>query len=237
MRMNFFEKLNSRFKRFFNKNLDKFQSYTAFTLAEVLIVLGIIGIIAEITTPTLVNNVKNAQTGAGVKKAMSTLSNAFNLSNMNNGANFACSYVSKSDGTLDFSLTQYSGCLDLWNSLKSNLRVTKSCDYNASENHFGNCLPPNGIDDSNVGVGCDGLLKSGQKAAASMLLMDGTYIYMYYINGGGYPFYIYDVNGFKGPNKYGDDVFNFMIVDYNRIIPSVCYTSGNTAMDYITGNK
>lgn len=223
----------------FNKNFDKSKRYTAFTLAEVLIVLGIIGIIAEITIPTLVNNVKNAQASAGVKKAISTLANAINLSNMNNGTNFSCSYISRSDRSIDFSLTQYSGCQDLWNSLKSNLRVMKSCDYNTSANYFGNCLPPNGIDDSNVDpTNCLGLVKSYQKIGDSALLMDGTYVYMYALpTSEGYPFFSYDINGFKGPNKYGDDVFNFIIVDYNKIVPDRCYAGGYDAQAYIIGDK
>ena len=57
----------------------------AFTLAEVLIVLGIIGIVAELTIPTLMNNVQNQVTVVTVKKAYSTLSQAYTMAVQDNG--------------------------------------------------------------------------------------------------------------------------------------------------------
>lgn len=50
-----------------------------FTLAEVLITLGIIGIVAAMTLPTIVHKYKEIQRITQLKKAYSTLSQAFNM--------------------------------------------------------------------------------------------------------------------------------------------------------------
>lgn len=39
-------------------SIRKFKTFTAFTLAEILIVVGIIGVVAELTIPTLISNVQ-----------------------------------------------------------------------------------------------------------------------------------------------------------------------------------
>jgi len=57
----------------------------AFTLAEVLIVIGIIGVIATITIPPLVQKQQEQQTVVALKKAYSTLSNAYTLAVQENG--------------------------------------------------------------------------------------------------------------------------------------------------------
>jgi prepilin-type N-terminal cleavage/methylation domain-containing protein len=51
----------------------------AFTLAEVLITLGIIGVVAAMTIPTLMAKINERQTVVKLKKAYSTLSNAYRL--------------------------------------------------------------------------------------------------------------------------------------------------------------
>lgn len=56
-----------------------------FTLAEVLITLGIIGVVAALTIPTLVAKHKEKVTVVKVKKAYSTLYNAFQFALANEG--------------------------------------------------------------------------------------------------------------------------------------------------------
>lgn len=64
-----------------NKPLNKF----AFTLAEVLVTLGIIGVVASLVIPTLIQNSTDAARIGALKKAYSTISNAFNLAVNENG--------------------------------------------------------------------------------------------------------------------------------------------------------
>lgn len=60
-----------------------------FTLAEVLITIGIIGIVAAMTIPTLIANTRSAQYRSGLKKTMSTLSQAARMSQAQYGFDFA----------------------------------------------------------------------------------------------------------------------------------------------------
>ncbi len=53
---------------------------TAFTLAEVLITIGIIGVVSAITMPILVQNHKKSVVANKLKKASSTLMQAYNMS-------------------------------------------------------------------------------------------------------------------------------------------------------------
>ncbi len=56
-----------------------------FTLAEVLITLAIIGVVAAMTIPTLVVNYQKKVTLTKLQKAFNTISNAINLSSLENG--------------------------------------------------------------------------------------------------------------------------------------------------------
>lgn len=56
-----------------------------FTLAEVLITLGIIGVVAALTLPSLITNYRKKQTVAQLKKVYSELSQAAQMSVVQNG--------------------------------------------------------------------------------------------------------------------------------------------------------
>lgn len=58
---------------------------SAFTLAEVLITLGIIGVVAAMTIPTLMNSTNSKETVTSLKKVFSTLSNAYTLTENEEG--------------------------------------------------------------------------------------------------------------------------------------------------------
>lgn len=68
--------LNYFVKSFINRSPSK-----AFTLAEVLITLGTIGIVAEMTIPTLINNIGDQANKTAYKKAYSIASQAFLMAN------------------------------------------------------------------------------------------------------------------------------------------------------------
>lgn len=63
----------------------KRKAFFGFTLAEVLITLGIIGIIAALTIPTLIQKQQEMATVSKLKKAYSTLSQAYTLAVQENG--------------------------------------------------------------------------------------------------------------------------------------------------------
>lgn len=57
----------------------------AFTLAEVLITLGIIGVVAAMTMPTIIANAHKKQVSSRLKKFYSTMSQAIQMSEVQNG--------------------------------------------------------------------------------------------------------------------------------------------------------
>lgn len=65
-------------------------------------------------------------------------------------------------------------------------------------------------------AGCAMWTKSQlHNTSASYVLMDGTILMSAYNGDGGYNF-AYDINGKKGPNKWGYDIFVFAIVNNTK---------------------
>ena len=71
------------------------KTFSAFTLAEVLITLGIIGVVAAMTMPTLMNQTNGAQYKAAYKKALSAISQGVTLNVALDGASFADTVAGK----------------------------------------------------------------------------------------------------------------------------------------------
>ena len=98
------------------------------------------------------------------------------------------------------------------------LKTTKICKDHAYEQ---GCLPesfrgadivkteqnPDKEQDPN-GIFSDSSIKNNYPV---FVLVDGTYIIEYYSYLGGIPIYVVDINGHKGPNKWGYDIFSFGI--------------------------
>lgn len=185
--------------------------FHAFTLAEVLITLGIIGVVAALTIPTLINNSQKSQYISALEKTYSTLSQNFLLIQNDNGGDVSSIFVSTNSNT------------NMLNAFATQLKVVKTCTGAG-----GNCwyttplyeLSPNyltGIWTSNP----DSL-----STVAKAQLADGSLMmFLSYLNSctsdkstlnDGNPLdgsvcgeiYV-DINGFKGPNKWGRDVFGF----------------------------
>lgn len=170
----------------------------AFTLAEVLITLGIIGIVAAMTIPSLMNQTNDTELKTKWKKSFSTLANATNLMKNDNGGVMTGIFTS-GGGSM---LTTYSNYLSVAQSCPTN-SVSEGCI--ASQNY-------KGLDGTGNGGG-DGMNVPG------MVLADGTsvifkaysvasalncnYSYVPQMCG---TIYI-DVNGLKGPNTMGRDLF------------------------------
>lgn len=177
----------------------------AFTLAEVLITLGIIGIVATITIPTVIQKQQEARTVAALKKAYSTLTNAFNLAVQENGDPTMWNLVGYA--TID-------GAVNLLNTFAPYLNISKNCGKNA------------GCFDSGkyIQLSKDPWTYLSRNNTASATLSDGSIImaYIYNQNCSGdarCAAFIIDINGFKKPNQYGIDTFDFA-VKKNKIVPN-----------------
>ena len=168
----------------------------AFTLAEVLITLGIIGVVAALTLPTLIQNHQKQVYVTQLKKAYSTLGNAFNK-------------MAADEGVVDWNQTYCSSSLWVENDLEAtNANLNECFDRIAKQmkvvkyKRYGE--PCNGTW-CEFGSDSDDYLRDLNPI---MVTADGiTYLFNC---GGAYYDIVVDVNGTtKGPNKEGRDVFEF----------------------------
>lgn len=182
-----------------------------FTLAEVLITLGIIGIVALMTLPALIENHQRKTLYSQFKKSYGVFQTALNTVNAENGIAYECyaaPYISNQWET------RTSQCKDFWTNVLSKYKILKECGYHQRGCKGSGILPAYKTKSQ--------VLASGGKTNESYpacnfpigeytgyYLNDGSLLYVY-----NYPSYnglsitfALDVNGKKGPNKWGYDMF------------------------------
>ncbi len=151
-----------------------------FTLAEVLITLAIIGIVAAMTIPTLVNNYRKKDTTAKLKKFYSTMIQAIQLSELENGTS---ANWSKKDMAYD-----------------EEGNIDTEGQQQASDEFLDQYILPY-IKYSKI---TDGTYVNQSR---KVYFADGTTIEAK--NGSCMDFY-FDSNGEKSPNEWGVDMFMFL---------------------------
>jgi len=190
--------------KYFSKNkIPKHNYHNAFTLAEVLFTLAVIGIVSSMTIPSLLNKMQGSDSVVRVKKVYSILYDAFQRTRIDGvdvGAQFAGDYSSG----------------NVYNVFAPYLNVQKECGTNAG------CFPHvmyKFLDGTNWGI------FDGDSRFYTVALTDGTLLLFYDLstvdegsNWGGvgnftdvYATMYMDINGEKGPNKAGRDLFEFVI--------------------------
>ena len=175
-----------------------------FTLAEVLISLGIIGVIAAMTIPNLFHDTSKQETVTKLEKEYTSLSQAIKMSEIDNGNNATWDWGTPGDtASTRTSFDKY------W---APYLRISKYC------NTYQECGYSSPIikylnGQTAILVGDTSLTHS-----ISVLLADGSLImiYQYDINT---KLVFIDVNGSKGPNVYGKDVFQYNLDEKRGLIP------------------
>ena len=202
------------------ENLFK-QFNKAFTLAEVLITLVIIGVVAALTIPTAVNKYREQEISAKVKKCYSTLNNAFLRSKADNGDLIF-------DNVVDSSVTPWFNTY-----MKPYLVTTKVCYNTAGCWNSGDTKLLNGNDSyfnrTGIGVGTN---------IITAILSDGTFINIdaYTIASELYTYFkvrsdspgiviLFDINGDKGPNMFGKDIFAAIFTN-SGFVPSFIDATG-----------
>ena len=173
----------------------------AFTLAEVLITLVIIGVVAALTIPTAISKYKEKEKQAKVKKAYSTIANAMTR-------------VKAAGGDYVFTVTgnDINNMKDWFNTyIRPYLSISKVCYDSAGCWSSERTYSPNGSP-AFIGIGY---------ARIDFILNDGTtvtiddhaddYIWGQYgvrTSSGSISLAIaFDINGGRGPNILGEDVF------------------------------
>ena len=186
-----------------------------FTLAEVLITLGIIGIVASLTIPNLISKYNEKQTLSKLKKAYSTLSQAFIRSEFENGYLGNNPALYNNEKALNFYHTYWEPYLKIAKLCTS----YKDCGYSKS-------MPFTLLNGSNSTT----LVADNNPTHITrfpVITQDGIlYILFYNLyndDGSGLRqarIILVDLNGGNPPNKYGNDIFQFE------------YESGKTVKGY-----
>ena len=178
----------------------------AFTLAEVLTTLGIIGIVAAMTLPSLINKAERVILAQQFKKSYANLQNAINLVQAEYGEPYECYAL----GYADYHTDQ---CLEFWPAVLSKMKVIAKCDgidYDCHPKYKtkAEVLAQGGSVSNNS---CSFNLKT--RAINYYILYDGSYLILNDYSAAGHHklYFAIDVNGKKGPNKWGHDLFSFKI--------------------------
>ena len=205
----------------------------AFTLSEVLITLVIIGVITAITLPVINSQIRKEQYRSSLFKAISVLNQAalkyYNIY----GENAKCGYWKKNPYEAGDNAMQctdrneegdciswklkdgsdvpsdyhgfFDDCENLWQSYYETLSAAKICKNNAYKN---GCIPEykgyNEIHGGNY-EGAPFPDKESINKGSAIVLNDGMIIFSYQVESS--HFLAVDVNGQKGPNKWGTDVY------------------------------
>ena len=193
--------------------IDKRRS--AFTLAEVLITLAIIGVIAAISVPSLIQKTNQAELITAWKKTFATLSQA-------------TSQYAFEAGTIP----KYTNAYQYSNAYANYLKIIKSCEY---PNIAGNCWhkkseyfnfdgTPNSYDYNEVRNATD-ILSSGvllnfyteSSGTQYTCVSSPTYNQLHGV--GTCVQLEVDVNGFKGPNTIGKDIYGAYLYSDGMLMP------------------
>ncbi len=174
---------------------------SAFTLAEVLITLVVIGVVAAITVPTMMVNHQKEQTVTQLKKVYSDLCGAVNMSEALNGSRQHWDYsISGHDFFFEY-LTPY---ISLSKEKKSNVQNEDGIIYRECSGN-----PETG-------------LLSARDSAYIVTLASGVQIFagtQTVASSAQGKDFIIDINGQKKPNKFGRDLFHFVIYKDWGVMP------------------
>lgn len=197
----------------------------AFTLAEILITLGIVGIVSALTIPTLIQNYKKQVLVNQLKKSMSEISQGLQLMMAEDEVtsltqiNGAVSYCSSNNR---FETDWH--CIPLGkrflSSFKGSRYVTNIQDIPDYKWKY--------LNEEKYEV--PGIVSAHILADGAMILWGEHWLGDTLMTEEGHPLnredigYVMlmtvDVNGFKGPNQWGRDLFYFMASPEGNLIPA-----------------
>ena len=165
-----------------------------FTLAEVLITLGVIGVVAAMTLPSLVNKYQAKVLETGLKKSYANLQNAYTLTK----ASLGVTNLKETYAVYDPVNEVYPNANAFMEEFEVNMKVIKKVKFYSFRNYNGTKMMT-----SNVGMDFPQALN---------ILPDGSSMGVW-INSSLIHFWV-DTNGpYKGPNRYGFDIFEFRVND------------------------
>jgi len=184
----------------------------AFTLAEVLLTLAIIGVVAALTIPAVITKVTKDQYVVGLKKAYNTLKAVEREAIQEHGPMENWSWSTGDDPTADFE--RY---------FKPHFDILKDCGATTEKGCWAEEPLLLGGDRWGGGSNFD------TERYYRIVTSDGM-SFAYFAYGAAPPMiqqgiFFVDVNGLKGPNRWGRDIFQFDVFSSNLgIKPECSYT-------------
>lgn len=194
--------------------IDK-QKKVAFTLAEVLITLGIIGVVAALTMPTIITKTRNKELHTQFLKTYSELNQIAQMFVAQNNVSVAQYAVGRASWLLTNDIFKYyKNPKDVGNAMGTYDKDDNFTPYYAMHNlngaGFSGGKNSAGRDSSFL---CDGSSFINNMNGAIFILNDEPAENQ---NG---PVVCVDINGKKGPNRYGIDYFMFVFTVDGKVIP------------------
>ena len=173
----------------------------AFTLAEVLVTLGIIGVVSAMTLPTLVKNHQRQVYVTQLQKVVSEITQAVEMATTeHNAISFREAHVSDTDF------------------LKSYFKIAKTCTDN--EQDLKTCFA-----DEYKNLNGNAIRLRDFVHGSCAVITNGASICVNH--NGDHITVSTDINGKKGPNIYGRDLFVFMVGDNAEIFTDTQTASSN----------
>ncbi len=167
-----------------------------------MITLGIIGVVAALTMPNLIANYQKNVLRNQLKKALSIYNQALIQTVEDMGGDTGCFY-----SQTEPRYTEKSTCEAFMEQFSKNLKVVKTCKGQALNN---GCVPKY-YSYPTVG-GCSGFSESSiNNRNTAYVLADGNIIISYSAGIDMHPLFAFDINGMKGPNKSGYDLFAIQV--------------------------
>ena len=170
----------------------------AFTLQEILITIAFLGLIAALTIPVLVQNVNNQNYINGMLVSYKTLKEAAGQIMLDNG------------GTMEYYASDRNTMMEAY---CSKLECVKKCEINTP---LGICRPAEYKD-----LAGNTAFLTNFNLPGAILSNGMTLIFRYWSEDCSFSCgdILVDVNGFKGPNIAGKDLFYFHVMSYG-VTPS-----------------
>lgn len=200
-----------------------FKTLKGFTLAEVLITLGIIGVVAAMTIPTLLNNVNDKELQTAWRKEYSAFSQTISKMTLENGGDLNGIMTNSWDA--------------LYDALAANLNVAHKSKF--GDGDWSNYDPKTGTVSTTYTKKLNG--QTGlpwwwcTSNGGRMMLQDGSFVWVLASGTASSTAIHFDVNGYKGPNTVGRDIFGVTLTSDGKITPygtgTAMQTDANSGCD------